>query len=190
MTAADGTLEVMRRRRVVRQWSAEPLSRSDLRTTVRAALWAPVAGNRRLQRYVIVQHPRTIRLIRAVAPGLSHLPAAVVVICLDLDRAAQVGSLSEAWWRFDVGTAALSMLLAAQALGLGGGPVSSFSAEAVRVILRLPPGLLPVLLLPLGRPASAPSPRVLPDRPVRLNDLIIWERADHAPHRSDEGGAL
>jgi len=145
---AAAVLETMRTRRVVRQWADEPLAQADLLTVLRAARWAPAAGNRRLQRYVVVQDPVAIRLIRAVSPGLSNLPAALVVICLDRERVARMGSRSEALLFLDVGTAAQNMLLAAHALGLGGGPVSSFSAEAVRIILRLPPALTPLTVRP------------------------------------------
>jgi nitroreductase len=191
MRAGAVVLEAMRTRRVVRQWASTPLARADLLTVLRSARWAPAAGNRRLQRYVAVQDPVTIRLIRAVSPGLTHLPAALVVICLDRERVARMGSRSEALLYLDVGTAAQNMLLAAHTLGLGAGPVSSFSGEAVRVLLELPPDLTPVLLVCLGHPGGEPVRRVRPDRPVRLRDLIIWERyGGGAPAAHSGGGGI
>jgi len=39
-----------------------------------AARWAPNAGNRRLQRFVAVQDPLTLRLLRMVSPGMFQRP--------------------------------------------------------------------------------------------------------------------
>lgn len=190
MPARALVFETMRTRRVVRSWREQPVSRADLLRVVRAARWAPAAGNRRLQRYVIIQDLALIRLVRAVSPGITGIPSAIIVICLDRERVARLGSRFEPLLYLDVGTAGQNMLLAAHALSLGGGPVTSFSAEAVRVLLRLPPSLAPAMLIPLGFPAPEPVRKVLPDAPVRLSELVIWERFPAGPsgHQVGQGG--
>jgi nitroreductase len=45
-------------------------------------------------------------------------------------------------------------MLAAHSLGVGAGPVTSFSREAVRVILNIPPNLEPYLMVTLGYAAT------------------------------------
>jgi nitroreductase len=57
-----------------------------------------------------------------------------------------------------VGTAVQTMLLAAHAIGLGAGPVMSFSKAAVGVILQLPDHLSPEALVCLGHPAPEGPP--------------------------------
>ena len=55
------------------------------------------------------------------------------------------------------------MLLAAHALGLGAGPVTSFSRAAVATVLGLPEGWAPELIVCLGHPAAG-SPAHVPER--------------------------
>jgi hypothetical protein len=108
-------------------------------------------GNRRLQRFVVIQRSDTVRLVRMVVPGMFQHPTAIVVICIDWRRVAQYGMPRQnAGVYVDVGTALQTMLLAAHALGLGAGAVTSFSKAAVGVILNLPAQLSPEVLVCLG----------------------------------------
>src|SRR5262245_822733 len=137
---AHEVLQAIRTRRVVRHMTTEPIDRAQLIEVLKAARWAPSAGNRRLQRFVAVQRPATVRLLRMVSPGMLQHPAAIVVICIDWQRVAQYGMPRQNTGVYvDVGTALQTILLAAHAIGLGAGPVTSFSKAAVRVILK-PPG--------------------------------------------------
>jgi nitroreductase len=104
-----------------------------LEEVLKAERWAPSAGNRRLHRYVAVQDPLTLRLLRMVS---LQRPRAIVVVCIDGSRAAALGAerISKGLY-IDVGTAAQTMLLAAHALGLGSGIVTSFSRAGVGTVL-------------------------------------------------------
>ncbi|WP_269804856.1 nitroreductase family protein [Pseudonocardia kujensis] len=74
----------------------------------------------------------------------------------------------------DVGTAAATLLLAAHALGLGAGPVTSFSRAAVGVVLRLPAGWVPEMIVCLGHPAAV-GPAPMRARPrLTWQDLTTW----------------
>jgi nitroreductase len=77
----------------------------------------------------------------------------------------------------DVGTAAMSMMLAAHALGLGSCPTTSFSRSRVAAVLNLPSTAVPEFILQLGH--RAPERREL--RPgastkLSLDELLDWER--------------
>ena len=89
--------------------------------------------------------PATLRVrVRMLSPGMIQRPSAAIVICTDRALAASYGFPPGATGLFvDVGTAAATMLLAAHALSLGAGLVSSFSRAAVTVALQLPDGLEP-----------------------------------------------
>jgi nitroreductase len=82
-------LRAIRTRRVVRRMTAEPIDRGQLITVLKAARWAPSGGNRRLHRFVAVQRPVTLRLLRMVSPGMIQHPTAAVVICIDWRRVAE-----------------------------------------------------------------------------------------------------
>jgi albonoursin synthase len=159
MTAASGeVLDVMRRRRVTRAFLDDPVAVDDLKTILRAARWASSAGNRRIHRFLVIRDRASIERLRPFAPGILRVPPAVIVISTDLDAArvenVQVDRDKNTW--IDVGTALTSMMLAAEALGLGSCPATSFSPAAVAQVLSFPDTLLPELMLQVGRPAPKP----------------------------------
>src|SRR5215471_15686635 len=84
-------LQAIQTRRVVRHMTAEAIAHAQIVAILQAARWAPSAGNRRLQRFVAIERPETVRLLRMVAPGMVQQPTVVVVICIDWQRAAQYG---------------------------------------------------------------------------------------------------
>jgi len=100
---------------------------------------------------------------------------AAIVICTDWTLAAGYGFPPGASGLFvDVGTAAATMMLAAHAIGVGVGPVTSFSRAAAGVVLRLPDGWVPELILCLGRPAPVQPAGMAPGRRLRWQDLTRW----------------
>jgi nitroreductase len=173
------TLEVIRTRRVIRNMTAEPVQREQLEIILDAGRWAPVAGNQRIHRFVAVQDPLMLRLLRLVSPGMFQRPQAIILICVDWEKAEsyQLPSSDQTPY-IDLGTAMQTMMLAAHAIGLGSGPVTSFSKAAVRVVLNLPDRLSPEVMVCIGH--AAPK-RQLPMRgpsKQRLDwqDLTDWER--------------
>src|SRR5215510_13659651 len=148
---SNAVLEAIRTRRMVRALTDAPVPREQVEQILEAARWAPSAGNRRLHRFVAVQDPVTLRLLRMASPGMFQRPQAVIVICIDGLRTRSFGMLPTAKGLYvDVGTAAQTMLLAAHSLGLGAGVVTSFSRAAVGAILNLPEGLSPEMFICLG----------------------------------------
>jgi nitroreductase len=173
----NAVLAAIRTRRIARGMTGEPVARADLEAVLEAARWAPSAGNRRLHRFVAVQDPLTLRLLRMVAPGMFQRPAAVVAICVDRERAAAFGFRPTARGLYiDVGTAAQTMLLAAHSVGLGSGIVTSFSQAAVAVVLNLPAGLSPEMLVCLGHAAPCQPAPMRPRGRITWQSLTDWER--------------
>jgi nitroreductase len=168
-------LTAIRSRRVVRAMTGEPVDRTSVETILDAGRWAPTAGNRHLQRFVATTHPGTLRVLRMVSPGMIAHPAAAIIICTDRTLAAAYGFPPNAPGLFvDVGTAAATMLLAAHSIGMGAVPVSSFSRAAASVVLRLPDGWVPELILCLGHPEPTQPLAMAPRRRLRWQDLTRW----------------
>jgi nitroreductase len=170
--------DAVRRRRVSRRFTSEPVSEDDIWQVLEAARRAASAANVRIHRFLVVQDPRRIRLVRMVSPGMLAVPQALIVICTDLEAAAaaELQVEKDDAVLVDVGTAAMTMMLAAQALGLGSCPATSFSRPAVAEVLELPPHARPEFMLQLGHPA--PEERTLPPGPKRrlgAADLAYWE---------------
>jgi nitroreductase len=177
--SSNPVLDQIRSRRVTRSFTGESLDDRDIEAVLEAARWAPNAGNRRIHRYLIVRSPERVNLVRSVSPGMLARPAALIVICTDLERArveqVQVERDTTVW--IDVGTAAMSMMMAAHALGLGSCPTTSFSRGGVREVLELPSHAIPEFVLQLGRPApEARKMRAGASMKLTLKDLCYWER--------------
>jgi nitroreductase len=170
-------LELIRTRRVVRTLTDAPVTREQLETILRAAGHAPNAGNRRLQTFVVADDPGLVRVLRMVAPGMLQRPTAVIVVCVDVARAVRFGFAPDAkGLSVDVGTVTQTMLLAAHALELGAGPVTSFSRAAVAAALNLPEGLRPELMVCLGHPAATQAAPMASQPARRWRDLTHWGR--------------
>ena len=174
-------LDAIRSRRVTRAMTDEPVGRAELETILDAGRWAPTAGNRHLQRFVATTDPGTLRVLRMVSPGMIQRPTAAVVICIDRALASSYGFPPQAsGLSVDVGTAAVTMLLAAHSLNVGAGPVTSFSCAAVAVALRLPGGWTPEMVVCLGHPAPAQPAPLSPHRALGWQELTRWVPEGHA----------
>jgi nitroreductase len=168
-------LDAIRSRRVVRVMTDEPVDRASVETVLDAGRWAPTAGNRHIQRFMATTDPGTLRVLRMVSPGMIARPTAAIVICTDRALAAEFGFPPCAPGLFvDVGTAAATMLLAAHSIGVGACPVTSFSRAAAGVVLQLPDGWVPELILCLGRPDPTRGLAMAPRRRLRWQDLTRW----------------
>ncbi|MHA6794859.1 nitroreductase family protein [Pseudonocardia bannensis] len=192
MTGTDRVnpvLRAIRTRRVVRTMSDQPVAREQIEAVLDAGRYAPSAGNRHLHRFVATSDPAILRVLRMVSPGMIQRPAAAVTICIDQPLAVEYGfARTSPGLYVDVGTIAATMLLAAHGIGLGAGPVSSFSRAAVGVVLRLPEGWSPELVVCLGHPATEQPPPMGRRPSLSWRDLTRWvvrgpadeeQRADH-----------
>jgi nitroreductase len=172
---SNPVLEAIRSRRVARALTDEPVDRATLELVLDAARWAPTAGNRHLQRFVVTDDPGTLRALRMVSPGMVQRPTAVVAVCVDWEGVAAYGFPRHVTGPYvDVGTAIATIPLAAHALGVGAGPVSSFSRAAASAVLRLPPGWNAEILVCLGHPAPAQPPPFARTRRLTWRDLTSW----------------
>ena len=178
----NAVLEAIRTRRVVRALTDQPVDRAELIEVLKAGRRAPSAGNRRLHRFVVVQDPTTLKVLRMVTPGMFQRPVALIVICIDRATAESFGMRPTAKGLYvDVGTAAQTMFLAAHSLGLGAGAVTSFSQAAVSAVLNLPDGWSPEMFLCLGHAAPVQPAPMRARTPVTWESLTRWERFPLAP---------
>lgn len=152
------TLQAIQTRRSVRAFSEEPIPEELLRRILEAATSAASGGNLQPWGFVIVRNSRRLQALRALAPGIIGQPTALVVICLDIQRAERLGGALGprlAW--IDIGLATQNLLLAAHDLELGACPVGSFHRRALALFMDLPSHIRPVLLIALGYPQTKPS---------------------------------
>jgi len=149
-------------RRSIRQYSGEPVTGDQLHTILRAGFSAPTAMNTRPWHFVIVRDKTTLDAITNAHPYSKMLPPAGcgILVCGDAARNPNESYLTE-----DCSAALENMLLAAHALGLGavwlGVHPRQERVAALRQLLNIPDGILPVGLMAVGVPAET---REAPDR--------------------------
>jgi nitroreductase len=172
------TLEAIRTRRVAAYYDqARAVPDEQLWTILEAARWAPTGGNMRVHRFVCVTDRTLIRKIRMFTPGMvAGLPAALIFVCIKWELAGYdclVKTYDQVY--YDIGSYTQNMLLAAHALGLVAGPMTSFAPAAIRVLLNLPDDVDPRLCIGVGYPAELPAnmPR-WPKIKLKVQDLVQW----------------
>jgi nitroreductase len=159
--------DVVKRRRMHRTFSSEPVSASDLDTLVWAGARAPQAGNAPVRRFVVVDDVRVVHTIRQVMPSFISNASAAIVVCTDLDLVARLmGERGrDVVSRIDAGTAAQTIALAATALGLGACFSQSSTEPALRAVLDLPEHVRPDIVVAVGHVANTPSLGMKMQRP-------------------------
>lgn len=164
----DFRLDYIFRRRSVRTFTEEPVTREDIEALLQAAMAAPSSGNRKPWHFLVCTHREVLNRIAEIHPNgkmLAHAPLGILA-------AADV-ELSQSGWVQDCSAALTNILLAAPALGLGGVWLGIWPREervqAIAQVLDLPENLTPMGMAALGHPQEVPPPRTQYN-PAR----IIW----------------
>jgi nitroreductase len=154
-------LDVFYKRRSVRKFTEEPVSRDDLITLLKAGMAGPSASNARPWEFVVITEKETMDKFRGrLKYAKMNAPAAFCVLGSQRMEANKSGDL---FWVEDCSAATENILLAATAMGLGAvwiavHPVPE-NEKIVKSILNLPKGVTPLNLIYVGHPAEEPEPR-------------------------------
>ncbi len=171
--ASSDFLSLVKTRRSIRRYRAEPVPRETLLSVLEAARWAPSAVNGQPWHFLVVNDPQRRRELadRARLLGLvrwKHIASAPVVVAILGDPRGN---------RFvtvDCSLAGMNLLLAAHVLGLGACWIGGFEADKIRGLLGVPRDRDIVGLVTLGWPDETPAP---PPR-LPLERLVSWEVYD------------
>lgn len=167
--AAERALDrLLARRRMVRRFTAAPVTDAVVDRLISTATRAPSAGDTQPWAFVVLREPAAREALARAAHGQSFVAAAPVVIvaCADLPRSR--GRYEERGDRYaliDVAFASMLLLLAVTEEGLGACFVGAFRDAEVSRVLALPSHVQPVALIPVGHPAESPRGHEL--RPLR-----------------------
>jgi nitroreductase len=168
-------VEAMRTRRSVRQWTSEPVADETLEKLMEAAARAPSGGNTQPWAFVTIRDQARLKRLRAAAPGIAGRATAIILICLDRNRAdEEPGTAEYDMVHMTLGAAMQNLLLAAHGQGLGACAIGSFHPASLRSIASLPPHLELKLLVALGHPVS--QPQAPPLRP--LSEVCYFEEVE------------
>jgi nitroreductase len=154
-------LEAIKQRRSIRQFQRKVLPPGVLDTLIEALRWAPSAGNLQSRRfYFVFNEGLKAQLARAALDQdfIAQAPLAVVA-CADHRIAGRYRERGvRLYCLMDVAASLQNLLLATRAQGLGACWVGAFDEDEVRALLKLPPHLRPVAIVPIGFPAEHPEP--------------------------------
>lgn len=150
-------LDLIKKRRSHRLYTPEPLTDSNIRALLEAAMAAPSANNSQPWEFVIVTDPGLRRQLAETHnwSGMCASAAAVFAICGDPARSDH--------WVEDCSAATENLLLAATALDLGAvwigiHPRAELEAHVQRT-LGIPESIRVLCLVPVGHPAGTKPPR-------------------------------
>jgi nitroreductase len=169
---AMGVFAAMRKRRMHRQFTDEPVDRATLDRLIYAATRAAVARPD-LRHVLTVTDPRLIRTVQQACPGFIADPPAIIVVCTDVAKSHQLlgDNGPDDIGRLDSGAAAAFLTLAAPALGLGVTIAKSYTPEVVQTIFGLPEEIRPDVLVGVGHPVADPWPA-----PRRFHSVLHQDR--------------
>jgi nitroreductase len=165
------TWDAITSRRNVREFADRPIGTDDLDRILEAGRRAPSSRNWQPWDFVAVTERAQLTELAGVWRGgghIAHSAATVVVLLPDLDDADRRARAS-----FDVGQAAMQMMITAADLGIGSGHSAVGDQDAARAILGFPADRYAYIMVDFGYPADRPL------RPIRRPDRRPWEEVVH-----------
>ncbi|MHB8088892.1 MAG: nitroreductase family protein [Anaerolineaceae bacterium] len=154
-------LDVFFKRRSIRRFTEEPVSREELITLLKAGMSGPSGMNAQPWEFVVVTDEETLAKFRRNLMFAKMKGTAA--ICVLGSKRMQTNKAGDKFWVQDCSAATENILLAATAMGLGAvwigiHPVHIFERQ-VKSILNLPAGVTPLNLIILGHPAEEKEAR-------------------------------
>ncbi len=164
--------EVIKGRRSIRKYKKEKLPRQNLEKILEAGIWAPSGSNVQPWQFFIIDNDELIKKIMVISPGIFNLPAAMIIVCRDMERALSLGGEldQDVISLMDISMASQNMMLASYDLGIGSCPVRSFGVSALKTLLNLPDHINPELIITLGYSAEFPP---IPKK-RDLHEVVFW----------------
>jgi nitroreductase len=157
-----GILKIIRTRRSIRHYESRPVEEDKINMVLEAARWAPSWSNTQCWRFIVVgddaiksQLAETLTQWNPARSASSVTRAPVVIVaCAELGKSGfKDGVLSTDkgdWYMFDVALALQNLVLVAHSLGLGTVHIGAFDAREAARILKVPPGVVVVEMIPVG----------------------------------------
>lgn len=148
------TWDAIRARRATKEYATRPLDREDLQRILEAGRRAPSSSNNQRWDFVLIQDKSQLESISKVWQGAAHIAAAAAAVGLIAPFSDDVRVTASI--NYDLGQAAMSMMIAAADLGIGSRTGAVRDKELASEVLGLPDDRQLTWLLGLGYPADRP----------------------------------
>jgi nitroreductase len=155
-------LSVIHSRKSVKSFTGAPVSQLNLDKILRAGMAAPTAVNKQPWSFVVVTDRKQIDALAAGLPTARGIDkaGAVIIVCTEPER-AHLKNRDLAI--IDASLASENILLATEALGLGGHWTACVPYEDkmqhVRTVLGIPAGVIPLNVILIGVPTGEDKPK-------------------------------
>ena len=167
--------ECIKSRRSIRSFDSTPVTDEDVHNIIEAGVSAPNAGNLQAWRFVVVRdRARKIELAEAAVSQMWMVDAPVIIIvCVDTEKhETRYGNRGKNLYAIqDTAACIQNMLLILHNMGFASCWVGSFSEPEVERICKLPDGIRPVALIPVGKGLEKPP---MPTR-MDLHHIVFVE---------------
>ncbi len=146
----------------IRKFTDEAVTDGQLTALLRAAMAAPTGVNKQPWEFIVVDDKELLSRLADALPYAKMAAKAPLAIIVCGNRARMLEGADDILWEQDCSAAAENILLAANAIGLGGVWTCLFPhddrIEPVRKILNIDDTLVPFNLIPIGHPVSERTP--------------------------------
>lgn len=155
-------LSVIHERKSVRNFTGESVKKEDLETIVKAGMAAPTAVNMQPWAFIIVTERPILDALNKELPYAKMLDkaGAAIIVCA-IPEKAHTGKMEYAI--IDASCASENILLATEALGLGAVWTAVYPdsdrIKSVRAILKIPEKIIPLNVIPVGKPLGSDKPK-------------------------------
>jgi len=174
--------EVIQKRRSIRRYKPYDIPDSDLEKILNAARLAPSTNNSQSWRFIVVKDPEVKTLLGQPSPQRFIANANAIIVVLGLRQTSCCPGNQARWHVQDPMIAAEHIVLAATALGYGSCWIAAYESrppefiQQVKTELEIPENADIVVLVAIGVPDEAPSPR--PRKP--LGEIAFNEKYGHS----------
>lgn len=145
--------EALLNRRSIRKYKAQKISKDDLDSILKAAMYAPSAMNLQAWHFILIENRDVLNETTKSIPYAEMLEksAAAILVCGD-----SLIEKNESWLLQNCSAATQNILLSAHGLGIGSCWIAIHGMDDVykniKSQFRLPENIIPVSLISLGSP--------------------------------------
>lgn len=150
--------EVIKKRCSVRSYKPNTVEEEKLNRILEAARMAPSAANRQPICFVIIKDEKTKQQLKRVYDEKWFYTAPIIICICSIPEKAWIRSDGRNYADIDAAIAMDHLILAATEEGLATCWVAAFKVSVLKSILKLPPGLEPLAMTPIGYPQDIPEP--------------------------------
>ena len=153
--------EALLKRRSVRKFTEEPVSKEQIEELLHAAMSGPSACNKKPWEFYVITNEKVLDELKSATKFSKFSSKLAIVVCGNLSRALPMGMAS--YWIQDCSAATENILLRVTDLGLGavwcGIHPQKRAEEKVRKILGFSEKEIPLNIIYIGHPAEEPEAR-------------------------------